>query len=151
MPLYLFYTMVQKSQNDQKLKSRGSCLNLIPFFNIAQYLLFFLPFCLGMCCFTWGRCAVATVAVCGFGSWSLVSHGGMLRQNSPLPRTPSQTKVYSTMGESIRPSSLHNPTPSAKKHVIQICRSLLSAAMQTVQVSIEPHLSTALKDRSVLP
>ena len=23
MPLYLFYTMVQKSQNDQKLKSRG--------------------------------------------------------------------------------------------------------------------------------
>ena len=23
MPLYFFYTMVQKSQNDQKLKSRG--------------------------------------------------------------------------------------------------------------------------------
>ena len=28
MPLYLFYTMVQKRKNDQKLKSRGggSCL-----------------------------------------------------------------------------------------------------------------------------
>ena len=26
MPLYFFYTKVQKSQNDQKLKSRGSCL-----------------------------------------------------------------------------------------------------------------------------
>ena len=26
MPLYLFYTMVQKSQNDQKLKSRGPAL-----------------------------------------------------------------------------------------------------------------------------
>ena len=27
MPLNLFYTMVQKVKNDQKLKSRGSCLN----------------------------------------------------------------------------------------------------------------------------
>ena len=26
MPLYLVYTMVQKVKNDQKLKSRGSCL-----------------------------------------------------------------------------------------------------------------------------
>ena len=32
MPLNLFYTMVQKRKNDQKLKSRGSCLkrNLFP-------------------------------------------------------------------------------------------------------------------------
>ena len=27
MPLYFAYVMVQKSQNDQKLKSKGSCLN----------------------------------------------------------------------------------------------------------------------------
>ena len=27
MPLYLFYTMVQKVKNDQKLKSRGSFEN----------------------------------------------------------------------------------------------------------------------------
>ena len=27
MPLNIFYTMVQKVKNDQKLKSRGSCLN----------------------------------------------------------------------------------------------------------------------------
>ena len=27
MPLYLFYTMMQKVKNDQKLKSRGFCLN----------------------------------------------------------------------------------------------------------------------------
>ena len=25
MPLYFFYTMVQRVKNDQKLKSRGSC------------------------------------------------------------------------------------------------------------------------------
>ena len=33
-----------------------------------------------------------------------------------------------------RPSSFHNPTLSADKHVVQICRSSLSAAVQTVQV-----------------
>ena len=68
-----------------------------------------------------GRCAVATVAVCGFGSWSSVFHCGMVRQISPLPpcaSTPSQTAVCSTMGESIRPPSFHNPTLSANKHVV---------------------------------
>ena len=76
-----------------------------------------------------GRCAVATVAVCGFGSWSLVFDCGLPRQISPLPPTPSQTAVCSTMGESIRPSSFHNPTLSANKHVVQIYRSSLSAAV----------------------
>ena len=53
-----------------------------------------------------GHCAVATVAVCGFGSWSLVFDCGMPRQISPLPPTPSQTEVCSmiTMGESIHTS-----------------------------------------------
>ena len=54
-------------------------------------------------------------------------------QISPLPPAPSQTEVCSTMGESTRLSSFHNPTPSANKHVVQICRSSLSAAVQTVQ------------------
>ena len=70
---------------------------------------------------------------------------------SPLfPQRPSQTEVCSTMGESIKPSPFHNPTLSANKHILQICRSSLSAAVQTVQVSVEPRLSTALKDRSVI-
>ena len=44
----------------------------------------------------------------------------------------------------------HNPTLSANKHVVQICRSSLSAAtLKTVQVSVKPRLSTALKDRLV--
>ena len=57
-----------------------------------------------------GHCADATVAVCGFGSWALVFHCGLPRQISPLPPTPSQTEVCSTMIESIRLSSFHNPT-----------------------------------------
>ena len=36
------------------------------------------------------------------------------------------------------------------KHV-QICRSSLSAAMQTVQMSVEARLSTAVKSSSVVP
>ena len=98
-----------------------------------------------------GRCAVATVAVCGFGRWSLVFHCGMARQISLLPPTPSQTEVCSTMGESIRLSSFHNPTLSANKHVVQIYRSSLSAVVQTVQVGVVPRLSTVLKERSVVP
>ena len=55
---------------------------------------------------------------------------------------PSQTEVCSTMRESIRPSSFHNPTLSANKHVVQICRFSLSAAVDgladhAVQVSVE--------------
>ena len=123
-------------------------VNLIPFFDICSV-------CIGPLLFFHlgsylGRCALATVAVCGFGSWSLV-YCGLPRQISRLPPTPSQTAVCSTMGESIRPSSFHNPTLSANKHVMQICRSSLSAAMQTVQVSVELRLSTALKYSSVVP
>ena len=90
---------------------------------------------------------------CGFGSWSLVFHCGLPHQISPLPpdATPSQTAVCSMMGESTRPSSFHNQTLSANKHVVQIYRSSLSAAVEAVQVSVEPRLSTALKDRSVVP
>ena len=129
---------------------------LIPFFDICSVLAVLSPGLFGyvLLCIVLlylGHCAVATVVVCGFGSWSF---GVSLRDgtsNLPSSQTPSQTEVCSTIGESIRPSSFHNPTPSANKHVVQICRSSLSAAVQTVQVSVEPHLSTALKDRSVVP
>ena len=36
MPLYFFFTKVQKSQNDQKLKSRGPALNSIPNFLLCS-------------------------------------------------------------------------------------------------------------------
>ena len=135
-------------------------INLIPFFDICSVLAAFSTGLFGYVLIYLGRCAVATGAVCGFGSWSLVFDCGMPRQISPLPPTPSQTEVCSmiTMGESIQSIHtsktrrlFHNPTLSANKHVVQICRFSLSAAVQTVQVSVEPHLSTALKDRSVVP
>ena len=74
--------------------------------------------------------AVATAPACGCGSWALMFHCRLPRQISPLPTTPSQTEVCSTisMGESIEPSSFHNPTLLANKHVVQIFRFSLSAA-----------------------
>ena len=94
-------------------------INLIPFF---RYLL---SRSMHTCCFSTrlfgyvllylGRCAVATVAVCGFGSWSLVFDCGMPRQISPLPPTPSQTEVCSTitMGESIHEKAYIQVRPSS--------------------------------------
>ena len=125
-------------------------INLIPFFDICSVLALLSPgpgFS-GMCCFYLGHCAVATVAVCGFGSWSLVFHCGMQRQISSLPPTPSQTEVCSTMGERIRSSSFHNPNALRRTNLPLLT---ISCRVQTVQVSVEPRLSTALKDRSVVP
>ena len=127
-------------------------INLIPFFDICSvdFLLFFHPGCSGMCCFTWAaaRSQQLLFVVLAVGLWCFTAG---CHVKSPLfPPTP-QTEVCSTMGESIRPSSFHNPTLSANKHVMQIYHSSLSAAVQTVQVSVEPRLSTALKDRSVVP
>ena len=70
-------------------------INLIPFFDICSVLVdllaVFQPGCSGMTVLLYlGRCAVATVAVCGFGSWSLVFDCGMPR--SPLPQPPLKQK-----------------------------------------------------------
>ena len=72
-------------------------INLIPFFDICSVLAVFSTRLFGYqyVLLYLGRCAVATVAVCGFGSWSLVFDCGMPRQISPLPPTPSQTEVCS--------------------------------------------------------
>ena len=131
-------------------------INLIPFFNICSVLAVLLPGLFGyvmlyMCCFTWATAWSQQLlfVVLAAGLWCFTAGWHV---KSPLfPPTLSQTEVCSMMGESIRPLSFHNPTPSANKLVVQICCSSLSAAVQTVQVSVEPHLSTALKDRSVVP
>ena len=52
--------------------------------------------------------------------------------SSPDPPIPSQTDVC--WRKHTRPSTFHNPMLSANKHVVQICRSSQSAAVQTVQV-----------------
>ena len=67
---------------------------------------------------------------CGFGSWALVFHCGLPRQISPSsPNTPPKQKCAPRWEKSIRPPSFYNPTLSANKQVVQICRfSLFSAA-----------------------
>ena len=125
-------------------------INLIPFFNICSVLALLSPGLFGYVLLYLGHCAVATVAVCcGFGSWSLVFHCGMARQISPLPPAPSQTEVCSTMLGSIRPSSFHNPTPSANKHVVPLlaigCRADCSGERRTSPFNgIERSLSRAV-------
>ena len=123
-------------------------INLIPFFDICSvdYLLFF-RVCAALLGPLRGRNS------CCLWFWQLVFGDSLRAATSNLPSspTPSQTAVCSTMGESIRPSSFHNPTLSANKHVVKICRSSPSAAVQTVQVSVNSPFSTALKDRSVVP
>ena len=117
--------------------------SLIPFFDICSVFAVISPGLFGYVLLYLGHCTVATVAVCGLaaGLWCLTAGCHVKSPLFPQPPLKQKCARAPTMGESIRPSSLHNPTPSAKKHVVQICRSSLSAAMQTVQVSVEPHLS----------
>ena len=135
-------------------------INFIPFFDICpvDYLLFFHHGCSCMCCFTWAAALsqqlLFVVLVAGlwkFGVSLRAATSYLPSSPNPPPPQPPQTAVCSTMGESIRPSSFHKPTLSVNKHVVRIYRSSLSAAVQTVQVSVEPRISTASKDRSVVP
>ena len=62
---------------------------------------------------------------CCLWFWQLDFGVSLRAATSPLfPQPPIKQKCE----ESIRPSSSHNPTLSANKHVIQICRSSLSVA-----------------------
>ena len=84
-------------------------INLIPFFDICSVdqIAVFQPGCSGICYFATllGPLRGRNSCCLWFGSWSLVFDCGMPRQISPLPPTPSQTEVCSTitMGESIHP------------------------------------------------
>ena len=192
-------------------------INLIPFFdiaNIGSVLAVLSPGLFAFVLLYLGHCAVATVAVCGFGSWSLVLHCGMPRQISPLPPTPLSNRsalhegrkhktVVSSQPNALReearhtnlpflaigchadclgerrtspfngierslsfavvikikflsvsattfPTALslyiahdwrkhkHNPTLSANNHVVQICRSSLSAAADGLADGFSP-------------
>ena len=123
-------------------------VNLFPFFDIcsdSRLLAVLSPRVFGCVLLYLGHCSVATVAVCGFRSWSLVFHCGLPRQISPLPQNPSQTAVCSTMGERIRPSSFHNPTLSANKHLAIGGRADCSGERRTSPFNgVERSLSRAL-------
>ena len=63
-------------------------INLIPFFDLCSVLAVLSPGLFGYVLLYVGHCAVATVAVCGFGR-ALVFHCGLPRQISPLTPTHS--------------------------------------------------------------
>ena len=133
--------------------------NLIPFFDICSVLAVFSTRLFGYVLLYLGRCAVATVAVCGFGSWSLVFDCGMPRQIYPLPPTPSQTEVCSmiSMGESLHTSktvvffTIQRSPRIGMSYKFAAPRYRLPCRLYRWASKSEPHLSTALKDRSVVP
>ena len=93
-------------------------INLIPFFDFGYVLLYL------------GRCAVATVAVCGFGSLSLVFDCGMPRQISPLPPTPLSNR-----------NVLHDH--DGRKHTWESIHTSKIVVFFTIQRS--PRISTSYK------
>ena len=99
-------------------------------------MLYFHPGCSGLCSFTWAAARsqlllfFVVVLVGGFGVSLRAATSNL--PSSPDPPIPSQTDVC--WRKHTRPSTFHNPMLSANKHVVQICRSSQSAAVQTVQV-----------------
>ena len=121
-------------------------INLIPFFDICSVLaklLYFHPGCSGLCSFTW---AAARSQLLLFVVWQVVwCFTAGCHVKSPLfPGSPlSNRRVL----QHTRPSTFHNPMLSANKHAVP--RSRLPCRL--FRLSVEPRLSTALKDRSVVP
>ena len=110
-----------------------SGIDLIPFFYICSVRAVLSPGLFGFVLLYLGHCAVATVAVSGFGQ---VGFGVSLRAaSSNLPsspnRFPSQTEVCSTIGESIQDRRLFTIQRSPR---ISTSYTSQSVAVQTVQV-----------------
>ena len=147
----------ERCANDAFLTSFRATLIRFLFSIFAQYLLYFNPGCSGLCSFTWAaarsQLLLFVVLAGGFGVSLRVA-----TSISPLPRIP-QSPLKQTCAPRFRkhmhtrPSTFYNPILSANKHVVQICRSSQSAAVQTVQVErrtspfngIESSLSRAVR------
>ena len=82
-----------------------------------------------MCCFTWAtaRSQPLLFVALTAGLWCFTAGSPVKSTLFPQPPLKQKCEVCSTMGESIRLSSFQNPTLSANKHAVQICRSSLSA------------------------
>ena len=107
-------------------------INLIPFFDICSVLAVLSPGLFGSVLLYLGRCAVATVAVCGFGRWFGVSLRAATSNLLSSPDHPSEIKQ--TCAPAYKTVDFSQSMLSSNKHVVQICRSSQSAAVQTVQV-----------------
>ena len=138
-------------------------INLIPFFDICSVLAVLSPGVVRVCApLVWlylGRCAVATVAVCGFGRWFWCFTAGchvksllFLFPGSPNPLSKQTCAPPSTIGESIQDRRLFTIQCSRRistSYKFAVPRNRLPCRL--FRLSVEPRLSTALKDRSVVP
>ena len=125
-------------------------INLIPFFDICSVLAVLSPGLFGFVLLYLGRCAVATVAVCGFGRWFGVS---LRAATSNLPSSPdhpsrAQTDVCSSIQDR-RLFTIQCSPRISTSYKFAVPRSRLPCRL--FRLSVEPRLSTALKDRSVMP
>ena len=127
-------------------------INLIPFFDICSVLAVLSPGLFGFVLLYLGRCAVATVAVCGFGRWFGVS---LLAATSNLPSSPDppleikQTCALASSTQDRRLLTIQCSPRMSTSYKFAVPRSRLPCRL--FRLSVEPRLSTALKDRSVVP
>ena len=130
-------------------------INLIPFFDICSVLTVLLPGLFGfVLLYTWAaarsQLLLFVVLAGGFG----VSLGDATSNlpSSPDHPIPSQTDVCSTIGESIQDRRLFTIQCSPRistSYKFAVPRNRLPCRL--FRLSVEPHLSTALKDRPVVP
>ena len=126
-------------------------INLIPFFDICSVLVLAVlsPGLFGFVLLYLGRCAVATVAVCGFGRWFGVSLRAATSNLPSSPDHPSQTDVCSSLQDLDRRLFTIQCSPRiSTSYKFAVPRSRLPCRL--FRLSVEPRLSTALKDRSVV-
>ena len=125
-------------------------INLIPFFDICSVLAVLSPGLFGFVLLYCGRCAVASVAVCGCGRWFGVSLRAATSNlpSSPDHPIPSQTDVCSSIQDR-RLFTIQCSPRISTSYNFAVPRSRLSCRL--FRLSVEPCLSTALRDRSVVP
>ena len=106
-------------------------INLIPFFDTCSVLAVLSPGLFGLCSFTWAA-AQSQLLLFVVLAGGLMFHCGLPRQISPLRITQSPFKQ--TCAPAYKTVDFSQSNALANKHVVQICRSSQSAAVQTVQV-----------------
>ena len=131
-------------------------INLIPFFDICSVLAVYSTRLFGYVLLHLGRWPQQLLfVVLAGGLWFLTAGCHIKSTLFPQPPLKQKCAPWSRWEKAyiqVRPSSFSQSNALREyKHCVQICRSSLSAAVQTLHVSVEPHLSTALKDRSVVP
>ena len=128
-------------------------INLIPFFDICSVLAPLSPGLFGFVLNNTWAAARSQLLLFVILAGGLVFRCGLPRQISPLPRITPRRSNRRVL-QHTRPSTFRNPMLSANirlstSYKFAVPRSRLPCRL--FRLSVEPRLSTALKDRSVVP